>query len=56
METNYNFVRDMVAKKIVIITYIFTHDIITGPFTKAMSSDVFAMDAGSLGLQRLYYL
>ncbi len=45
IETKYNFVRDIVVKKIVMIRYISTHDMVADPLTKAVPRDVFAMHA-----------
>ena len=53
IETKYNFVRDILAKKEVAIQYISTHSMITDPLTKAVIRDVFASHAKSLGLRRL---
>ena len=53
IETKYNFVRDVIGKKEVIIQYISTHEMVTDPFTKAVTRDVYSSHAKSLGLRRL---
>ena len=53
IETKYNFKRDTLTKKEVIIQYISTHSMIANPLTKVVKSDVLASHARSLGLRRL---
>jgi len=53
IDTKYNFVRDMVARKQVCMQYISTHKMVADPFTKAIPRDVFIGHVKSLGLRRL---
>jgi hypothetical protein len=53
IDTKYNFVRDMVAKKQVYMQYISTHKMVADPFTKAIPRDMFVGHVKSLGLRRL---
>ena len=53
IETKYNFVRDIVTKRNVIIKYISTHQMVADSLTKAVTRDVFKSHARSLGLRRL---
>jgi hypothetical protein len=53
IDTKYNFIRDMVAKKQVCMHYISTHKMVVDPFTNAILRDVFIGHVISLGLRRL---
>ena len=53
IETKYNFVRDIVSTKEVMIQYISTHEMVADPLTKAVTRDVYESHAKSLGLRRL---
>ena len=53
IDTKYNFVRDMVARKQACMQYISTHKMVADPFTKAIPRDVFIGHVKSLGLRRL---
>jgi hypothetical protein len=53
IDTKYNFVRDMMAKKQVCMQYISTHKRVADPFTKAIPRDMFVGHVKSLGLHRL---
>ena len=53
IETKYNFVRDIVAKKEVLMQHMSTHFMVADPFTKAMTQDVFIAHTRSLRLRRL---
>jgi hypothetical protein len=53
IDTKYNFVRDMVAKKQVYMQYISTYKMVADPFTKAIPRDMFVGHVKSLGLRRL---
>ena len=53
IETKYNFVRDIISKKEVMIQYISTREMVADPLTKAMTRDVYESHAKSLGLRRL---
>jgi hypothetical protein len=53
IDTKYNFVRDMMAKKYVCMQYISTHKMVADSFTKAIPRDVFVDHVKSLGLRRL---
>ncbi|CAA7036896.1 unnamed protein product [Microthlaspi erraticum] len=48
-----NFVRDIVAKKEVVLKYISTHRMVVDPFTKPIPRDVFLAHVGALGLRRI---
>jgi hypothetical protein len=50
IDTKYNFVRDMVAKKQVCMQYISTHKMVADPFTKTIPREVFVDHVKSLGL------
>lgn len=52
-EIKYNFVSDIVVKKIITIIYISIHNMVADPLTKVMSKDVFVTHARSLSLRRL---
>ena len=52
IDTKYNFVKDMVARKDVNLQYISTHRMIVDPMTKPISRDVFIGHVKSLGLRR----
>ena len=53
IETKYNFVREIVAQREVLIQYTSTHFIVANPFTKAITRDVYLKHTQSLGLHRL---
>ena len=53
IETKYNYIRDILAKKEASIQYISTHSMIADPLTKAIARNVFASHARSLVLRRL---
>ena len=53
IETKYNFVRDILAKKEVAIQYISTHSMIADALTKTITRDIFTSRARSLGVYRL---
>ena len=52
IDTKYNFVKDMVARKDVNLQYISTHRMIADPMTKPIPRDVFIGHVKSLGLRR----
>ena len=52
IDTKYNFVKDMVARKDVNLQYISTHNMIADPMTKPIPRDVFIGHVKSLGLRR----
>ena len=52
IDTKYNFVKDMVARKDVNLEYIFTHSMIADLITKPIPRDVFIGHVKSLGLRR----
>ena len=53
IETKYDFIRDILAKKEVAVQYISMHSMIDDPLTKDITRDAFASHARSLGLRRL---
>ena len=53
IETKYNFVRDIVVKKEVLMQHISTNFMVVDPLTKAMTRDVFIAHTQSLGLHIL---
>ncbi|KAL1209293.1 Retrovirus-related Pol polyprotein from transposon TNT 1-94 [Cardamine amara subsp. amara] len=53
IEIKHSFVRDIVAKKEVILKYISTHKMVADPFTKAIPRDVFNAHVRALGLRRV---
>ena len=53
IETKYNFVRDIVVKKEVLMQHISTHFMVVDPLTKAMTRDVFIAHMQSSGLRIL---
>ena len=52
IDTKYNFVKDMVARKDMNLQYISTHRMIADPMTKPIHRDVFIGHVKSLGLCR----
>lgn len=52
IDTKYNFVRDIIKKKEVILKYISTHLMVADPFTKPIYIDVFMVHVRALGLHR----
>lgn len=48
-----NFIRDIVARKDVVLQYISTHLMVADPFTKPLTRDVFRSHVESLGLRRI---
>ncbi|KAL1200824.1 Retrovirus-related Pol polyprotein from transposon TNT 1-94 [Cardamine amara subsp. amara] len=53
IEIKHSFVRDIVAKKEVILKYISKHKMVADPFTKAIPRDVFNANVRALGLRRV---
>ena len=53
IEIKHIFVRDIVAKKEVILKYISTHRMVADPFTKPIPRDVFLSHVRALGLRRI---
>ena len=53
IEIKHSFVRDIVAKKEVILKYISTHKMVADPFTKPIPRDVFNVHVRALGLRRI---
>ena len=53
IETKYNFVREIVEQREVLIHYTSTHFMVADPFTKAITRDVYLKHTQSLGLHRL---
>ena len=53
IDTRYNFVRDIISKKEVIVQYISTHNMIADHLTKPISRDVYLAHVKSLGLRRI---
>jgi hypothetical protein len=49
IDTNYNFIRNIISKKQVCMQYISTHKMITYPFTEVIHRDVFIDHVKSLG-------
>ena len=53
IEIKYNFVRDIVAKRKVILEYVPTRVMLADPFTKPMTKESFKEHVKSLGLRRM---
>ena len=53
IEIKYNFVREIVAQREVLIQYTSTHFIVADPFTKVITRYVYLKHTRSLGLCRL---
>ena len=52
--TKYNFMRDVIAQKKIILRYITTYEMVADPMTKPILRDVFVEHVKSLGLRRLW--
>ena len=53
IDTKYNFVKDIVARKEVSMKYISTHEMVADPLTKPIPRDVFLTYVKSQGLRRM---
>ena len=49
----YNFIRDMVAQKEVVLKHISTSPMVADPLTKLIGKEAYQAYVGSLGLRRL---
>ena len=52
IDTKYNFLKDMVARKEVNVKYITTQEMVLDPFTKPMPKEAYFRHVKSLGLRR----
>ncbi|XP_075098864.1 secreted RxLR effector protein 161-like [Nicotiana tabacum] len=53
IDIKYNYVRDMVRRKVVNVKYVSTKDMLADPLTKPLSRDAFVRHTRSQGLRRL---
>ena len=53
IDTKNSFIRDIIARKDVIMKYLPTREMVVDPFTKSISRDMFSARVKSLGLRRL---
>ena len=53
IDTKNNFIRDIIARKEVILKYLPMREMVVDPFTKSISRDMFSIHIKSLGLRRL---
>ena len=53
MDIKYNFVRDVVKNREIILQYIPTCEMIAGPFTKAISRELFEKHVKALDLRKV---
>ena len=53
IDTKYNYIRDIIAKREVAIQYISTYSMVADPLTKPIPRDVFLTHVNSLKLHRI---
>ena len=53
INTKNNFIRNIIARKEVILKYLPMHEMVVDSFTKSISRDMFSIHVKSLGLRRL---
>lgn len=53
IETIYNYIRDIISKREVIVQYISTYRMVADPLTKSIPRDIFMANIDSLGLRRI---
>ena len=53
IDTKYNYIRDIIAKREVAVQYISTHKMVADPLTKPIPRDIYVSHVNSLGLRRV---
>ncbi|XP_050207760.1 secreted RxLR effector protein 161-like [Mercurialis annua] len=53
IDSKYNYVRDIIAKRELVVQYISMHQMVADPLTKPIPRDVFLAHVKSLGLRRI---